>query len=63
MFKRLNQATDVAARGLDVPGVEHIVNYDLPMDGSLAAVQGVASEWRALWMRCNLMRICRVCVY
>ncbi|CAK8995576.1 unnamed protein product [Durusdinium trenchii] len=26
-------ATDVAARGLDVPGVEHIVNYDLPMDG------------------------------
>lgn len=27
------EATDVAARGLDVPGIDHIVNYDLPMDG------------------------------
>lgn len=26
-------ATDVAARGLDVPGIEHIVNFDLPNDG------------------------------
>lgn len=23
----------MAARGLDVPGIEHIVNFDLPNDG------------------------------
>ncbi len=25
-------ATDIAARGIDVPGVSHVVNYDLPAD-------------------------------
>lgn len=26
-------ATDVAARGIDVPGISHVINYDLPADG------------------------------
>ncbi len=27
---RILVATDIAARGIDVPGIDHIVNYDLP---------------------------------
>lgn len=25
-------ATDIAARGIDIPGISHVVNYDIPMD-------------------------------
>ncbi len=28
---RILCATDVAARGIDVPSIEHVINYDLPM--------------------------------
>src|SRR5699024_10351232 len=28
---RILVATDVAARGIDVPGISHAINFDLPM--------------------------------
>ncbi|HPQ81774.1 MAG TPA: C-terminal helicase domain-containing protein, partial [bacterium] len=27
---RILVATDIASRGIDVPGIEHIVNFDIP---------------------------------
>ncbi|MBA3823988.1 MAG: DEAD/DEAH box helicase, partial [Ktedonobacterales bacterium] len=39
-------ATDVAARGLDIPEVSHIINYDLPMDAE-AYVHRIGRTGRA----------------
>jgi len=33
--KRILVATDVASRGLDIEGIELIINYDIPLDGEL----------------------------
>lgn len=39
-------ATDVAARGLDIPDVSHIINYDLPLDAD-AYVHRIGRTGRA----------------
>ena len=40
-------ATDVAARGLDIKGVTHVVNYDFPDNGPEDWVHRVGRTGRA----------------
>jgi ATP-dependent RNA helicase DDX5/DBP2 len=45
--KRVIVATDVAARGLDIKGVTHVVNYDFPDNGTEDWVHRVGRTGRA----------------
>ena len=33
-------ATDVAARGLDVPNVQHVIHYQVPRNSEVGGVRG-----------------------
>ena len=49
---RVLVATDVAARGIDVPTISHVINYGLPMKAedyvpaSAAPAAPAATAWR-----------------
>ncbi len=43
---RVLVATDIAARGIDVPGISHVVNYDVPMEAE-AYVHRIGRTGRA----------------
>jgi ATP-dependent RNA helicase RhlB len=52
-------ATDVAARGLDVPDVTHVFNYDLPQDGEdyvhrIGRTARLGAEGDAISFACDL---------
>ncbi len=52
-------ATDVAARGLDIPDVTHIFNYDLPQDGEdyvhrIGRTARLGAEGDAISFACDL---------
>ncbi len=44
---RVIVATDVAARGLDIKGVSHVINYDFPLNGTEDWVHRVGRTGRA----------------
>jgi superfamily II DNA/RNA helicase len=40
-------ATDVASRGLDIKGIEHVINYELPTDNFMDYVHRIGRTGRA----------------
>jgi ATP-dependent RNA helicase DeaD len=60
-------ATDVAARGLDVSGITHVINYDIPQDPDSyihrigrtgrAGKEGMAITFITHWQYTELKRI------
>ena len=41
-------ATDVAARGLDIPAVEHVVHYQVPKDPDVSLTPTTGVVWESL---------------
>ena len=42
-------ATDVAARGLDIPAVEHVIHYQVPKDPNVCSTLLVGVGWGYLF--------------
>jgi ATP-dependent RNA helicase DDX41 len=41
-------ATDVASKGLDFPGIQHVVNYDMP-----SQIEDYVHRWVVGWGACG----------